>query len=118
MCPFRYLYHVLLFLATQALVFAGAEWKAYFDPESIRVKTSSNERVRVILSGVTSDLIDPAFINDRNYVQLRSEQNGLATVRQENIKFHQLDKANGSWDAYFDVSGVFIGNYRLRYQKP
>lgn len=112
MCPFRYIYHVLLFLASQTLLTSCNEWKAMFDPQSVRVKTASHQRVRVILSGLTSDIIDPANINDRNYVQLRSSDDGLAAVRhQENIRFFELERANNSFDANFDVSGVFLGKF-------
>lgn len=108
MCPLKYLYHVLLFLLSNALLATCADWKALFDPNPITIKTASKQRIHLVLSGISDEII--ANINDRNYIQLRSENDGRATVKnQETIKFFEVEKSNRSWDAYFDVNGVFLG---------
>lgn len=108
MCPLRYLYHVLLFLLSNVLLASCVDWKASFDPKAVTIKTSSKQRVRLILSDLTDEAI--ANINEPNYVQLRSENSGLATVSDlSDVKFFELEKSNKSWDAHFDVNGVFLG---------
>ncbi|CRL04901.1 CLUMA_CG017952, isoform A [Clunio marinus] len=112
MCPFRYLYHVLLFILSNAFLTSCVEWKSTFDPNAITIKTASSRTVRVILSEVPDDKV--ALLNDRDYVQLRSENEDLATVKnQQNVRFFEVDKGNRSWDAFFDVTGVFLGQTRV-----
>lgn len=113
MCPFRYLYHVLLFIASNALITSCAEWKASFEPSAVTIKTATKQRVRLILSDLTDEAI--ANINDRDYLQLRSENDELATVRdQSQIKFFEVERSNRSWDANFDLHGVFLGELSTR----
>lgn len=107
MCPFRYLYHVLLFLLSNALLSTCAEWKAFFNPSALTIKTASKQRVQLVLSGLTSEAI--ANINDQNYVKIKSENDQLATVRDEEIRFYEIGPNNGSYDAFFDINGVFLG---------
>lgn len=107
MCPFRYLYHVLLFLLSNALLSTCAEWKAFFNPSAVTIKTASRQRVQLVLSGLSSEAI--ANINDQNYVKIRSENNQLAAVGDEEIKFFEISPNNGSYDAFFDINGVFLG---------
>lgn len=108
MCPLKYIYHILLFLLSNALLASCVEWKAVFDPNATTIKTATKQRVHLVLSGISDEAI--ANINDRNYVQLISENDQRATVgNQEEIKFLELERSNRSWDAHFDVSGVFLG---------
>lgn len=108
MCPLKYLYHVLLFLLTSAFLSSCAEWKAFFEPRDVQIKTLTSKRIRVILSGLPEEAI--ANINDRTYLQLKSEHDDRATVKnQQEIKFYELDRNSNSWDAHFDISGVFLG---------
>lgn len=112
MCPFRYLYHVLLFLLSNALLSSCVEWKAQFDPDKVTVKTSSKQKIHLILSGLSDETI--ANIDDRAYLQLRSENEELATVKnQQEVKFFELDQNEKSWGAYFDLNGVFLGKKML-----
>jgi solute carrier family 10 (sodium/bile acid cotransporter), member 3/5 len=111
MCPLRYLYIVLgIFLTNFFVICAG--WKANFDPNTTIVKTSSKQKVHLILSDLEDDII--SNINDRNYLQLRSSESEIANVfNQEEIKFIELDRGNKSWQTYFDVTGVFIGSSKI-----
>lgn len=109
MCPFRYLYHVLLFLLSNAILASCVTWTAHFDPPTVTVKTGSQEKVRLILSGLDDDAI--ANIDNRDYIQIKSENEGRATVSDQNLKFFSVNSANRSYDANFDVNGVFLGNY-------
>lgn len=71
------------------------------------IKTASRQRVQLVLSGLSSEAI--ANINDQNYVKIRSENNQLAAVGDEEIKFFEISPNNGSYDAFFDINGVFLG---------
>lgn len=111
MCPFRYLYHVLLFLVSNALIASCVEWKAFFDPSAVTVKTASKQNVQVVLSGISDEAI--ANLDNRDYVQLRSENEALATVgEQQEIRFRKNDSTS-TWNAFFDVSGVFLGSTKI-----
>lgn len=108
MCPFRYLHHVLLFLLSNALVARSIKWKAQFDPSETTIKTGSNRQIRLVLTGLSDEAIEN--INNRDYIQLRSEKEQLARVENHNeIKFFEIDPASRSWDTYFNLSGVFLG---------
>lgn len=109
MCPLKYLFHVLLFLLSNVLLAScDVGWKASFEPSALTVKTSSKERVRLVLSGISDDTI--AHIKDRDYIQLRSEKTGNARVDNQNeIVFFEVERSNKTWDAMFDVTGVFLG---------
>lgn len=114
MCPFKYLYHVLLFLLSNALFAACVTWKADFEPKEVRVKTGTQEKVRLVLSGLDDDAI--ANIDNRDYIQIKSENEGRATVADHNqIKFALMGSGNRSYDANFDVHGVFLGELRLNH---
>lgn len=111
MCPFRYLYHVLIFLLSNALLASCVEWKALFEPKAVTVKTASKQSVHLVLTGLP-DEITP-HINDRDFVQLKSEKDSLATVKnQHEIQFTRNDSAS-TWSAFFDVSGVFLGSTKI-----
>lgn len=72
------------------------------------VKTASQQRVRLVLSGLSNEAIDN--INNREYIQFKSENDLLARVDdKKEIKFFELERSNRSWDAYFDVKGEFLG---------
>lgn len=72
------------------------------------VKTASQQRVRLVLSGLSDEAIDN--INNREYIQFKSENDLLARVDdKKEIKFFELERSNRSWDAYFDVKGEFLG---------
>lgn len=110
MCPFRFLYHVLLFLLSNAILASCVTWTARFDPSEVKVKTGSHEKVRLVLSGLDDDAI--ANIDNRDYIQIKSENQGRATVADQNqIKFFLVNSANRSYDANFDVNGVFLGKF-------
>lgn len=90
------------------LLASCAEWKASFDPKSVTLKTGTKQRVRLILSDLSDEAIEN--INDSSYIQLRSENDRRATVSDPNeIKFFEFERSNKSWNAYFDISGVFLG---------
>jgi hypothetical protein len=108
MCPFRYLYHVIIFILSNALITSCVDWKASFEPSAVTIKTASKQRIHLVLSGLADEVI--SNINDRDYVQLRSENDELATIKdQSQMKFFEVERSNRSWDAYFDLSGVFLG---------
>jgi hypothetical protein len=110
MCPLRYLYHILLFLTSNVLLTSCTEWKAFFEPNAVTVKTAAKQRVHLVLSGISDETI--ANLNDRDYIQLKSENDELAMVRnQDQIKFFEVERSNRSWDAFFDVNGVFLGKF-------
>lgn len=107
MCPFRYIYHILIFLLSNVLLATCVDWKATFNPAAITVKTASKQRVHLVLSGLSDEAI--ANIDDRNYIQLRSEDDDRATVTNEGIKFFEFSREDRSWDANFDLNGIFLG---------
>lgn len=109
MCPFRYLYHILIFLLSNILLTSCVDWRATFNPEAVIVKTSSKQRVHVVLSGLSDEAI--ANIANRDYLQLRTEDEDRATVTNDGIKFFELSRENRSWDANFDLNGIFLGKY-------
>lgn len=104
MCPFRYFYHVLLFLLSNALLTTCLDWRAEFDPAKIELKTGTKQRVHLVLSGLSDDAIE--HLGDREYVQIKSEHVKQATVEQD-IQFSEI--ATRSWGADFVVNGVFLG---------
>lgn len=113
MCPLRCLLQFLVLFLTQAVIFA-ASWSAQFNPEKIEVKTDSYSGVELTLKGLTDNIIDANNINDRNFLQLKSDDDDLAIVRdQKNIKF-ELKQADGTWTSHFNVSGVFLGMEKLQ----
>lgn len=111
MCPFRYLYHVILFLVSNALLASCVEWKAIFNPSEVTVKTASKQNVHLVLSGISDEII--ANLDNRDYVQLKSENDELATVKnQHEITFRKNDTTS-TWNAFFDVSGIFLGSTKV-----
>lgn len=110
MCPFRYLYHVLLFLVSNVLLASCVDWKAAFNPTDVRIKTASKARVNLVLSGLTSDAI--ASLNDQYSVKLRSEDDEIATIKAQELRFFEIGDRTGSYDANFDVDGVFLGEWK------
>ena len=112
MCPLRCLLQFLVLFLTQAVIFA-ASWSAHFNPEKIQVLTDRNYEVELTLKGLTDNIIDANDINDRNFLQIKSDDDDLATIRdQKNIKF-ELNQADGTWNSHFNVSGVFLGMGKL-----
>lgn len=119
MCPFRYLYHVLLFLLTNFLIIsntnAAVEWKAYFDPNPITIKTASRQRVSLVLAGLPEEFVDQfQYPNhtDQQYIQLVSEDASLASIRhQDKMTVFALNKT--ALDTKFDLFGEFLGEHKL-----
>ena len=111
MCPFRYIDHVLFFLLSNIFLTSCVEWKAFYDPKQLTVKTASKQSVHLTLSGISDEII--ANINNRDYVQLKSEDDALATVKnQQQITFTK-NESTSTWSAFFDVSGVFLGSTKV-----
>lgn len=113
MCPVRYIYHVLFFLISNALIasVAAVDWKAYFDPNPVTVKTAAQQRVRLILSELPDDVIKNFNGTENPYIQLRSQDESLAIVRNtDKLTWFELDRKNKSYDAHFNVDGIFLGN--------
>lgn len=111
MCPFRYLYHVLFFILSNIFLSSCVEWQAFYDPKQLTVKTASKQSVHLTLSGISDEII--ANINNRDYVQLKSEDDALATVKnQQQITFTK-NESTSTWSAFFDVSGVFLGSTKV-----
>lgn len=111
MCPFRHLYHVILFLVSNALLASCVEWKAFFEPSAVTVKTSSKQNVHLILSGISDETI--ANLDNRDYIQMKSENDELATVKNQQEMTFRKNDSTSTWHAFFDVSGVFIGNTKV-----
>lgn len=108
MCLLRCFLQLLVLFLIQTAIFA-ASWSTQFNPEKIEVLTDRNYQVELTLNGITDNIIDANNINDRSYLQLKSDDDGLATVRdQKDIKF-ELNQADGTWSSHFNVSGVFLG---------
>lgn len=99
---------------SNALLVTCVDWKAQFEPSATTIKTGSKQRIHLVLSGLSDEAI--ANIDNRDYIQLKSENDGLATVNnQHELKFFEIDRANRSWDANFDVTGVFLGKSIVKY---
>lgn len=111
MCPFIYFYHVILFLVSNALLASCVEWKAHFNPNAVTVKTAAKEHIHLVLSGISDETI--ANLDNRDYVQLRSENDAVAAVKDQKLTFMEQNRANRTFDAYFDVSGVFLGSTNI-----
>lgn len=110
MCPIRYIYHVLFFLLTHSLITSATDWKAYFDPNPVTVKTAGKQRVRLILSELPDDVINSFNRTENHFIQLKSENDELATVRgSEKMVWFELNRENKSWDSHFNIDGVFLG---------
>lgn len=111
MCPVRYIYHVLFFLVSNFLIASAAvEWKAYFDPNPVTVKTAARQRVRLILSGLPDDVISHFNGTENPYIQLKSEDESLALVKSsDKLTWFELNRQNKSYDAHFNVDGIFLG---------
>ena len=110
MCPLRYIYLVLLFLLTNLLIVSASEWKAFFDPNPISVKTAQKQRVHLVLAGLPEDFVNDIRVNntDQQYIQLVSEDESLASVRHQN-KMAIFPLNNTAVDTNFDVHGEFLG---------
>jgi hypothetical protein len=116
MCPMRYLYHVLIFLLTHLLLVSCTDWKAYFDPNPVLVTTAGTNRVRLVLSDLPDDVTSRlrAQNSDQDYIQLVSEDDNLATVKNQNkMVFFEVNRTARSWDTKFNVDGVFLGKKKL-----
>lgn len=107
----RNVFHILLLLSSNVLLSRCSEWKAVFEPDAVTVQAGAIERVHLILSGLSDELIKN--INDRDFVEIRSDHEALAIIsNQDEIKFIEFDKVNRSYEVYFDVEGVFLGRYQ------
>lgn len=108
MRPLQCLLQFLVLLLSPSVIFA-ASWSAEFNPDKITVQTGLNSEVELTLKDLTDNIFDANNINDRYFLQLKSDHDDLAIVRdQENIKF-ELKQDGGTWTSRFNVSGVFIG---------
>lgn len=117
MCPVRYIYHILFILLSNALLISAAsvDWKAYFDPNPITVKTAARQRVRLLLSDLPDDVIKNFNATENLYIQLQSEDNSLAIVKStDKLTWFEVNRENRSYDAHFNVDGIFLGNYRIK----
>jgi hypothetical protein len=120
MCPLFYLLMLSLFLFPFLLLSSAAvsnvRWNATYAPNPLQVKMDKIEMVNLTLYGLTPDVFDPKYINDRNYVTLRSMDPTLAAVKeQELIEFKEVSKDQGKWSTQFKVSGIFLGEFFGRF---
>lgn len=107
MRPNFYVFCTLWLLSNKCLE-TNAQWTAFFDPSNVTVTMTSSETVHVILSGLSSEIIEN--INNRNYVRFWTENSQVATVDyQDDIVFIESEVTVGSWEASFNINGVFIG---------
>lgn len=118
MCPLRYIYHVLFFLLTNLLILTSAnatEWKAYFDPNPITLKTATKQRIHLVLDGLPEDFVkelSPPNNTDQPYIQLVSRDSNLASVKnQKSMVFFPINKT--AVDTNFDVFGEFLGQTQI-----
>lgn len=111
MCPLRYLISLLLCLFTFAV---NAKFQAMFEPAKIDVlMTEVSGKVDLTITGLTSEIMDPSNVNDRNYVQIKSRNADLAAINNPNeVNFLQISE-NGTFAAHFNVSGIFLGSTEL-----
>lgn len=116
MCPVRYIYHIIFFLLTNILIASAVtvEWKALFDPNPVTVKTAARQRVRLLLSELPDDVIKNFNGTENPYIQLQSEDESLAVVKSsDKLTWFEVNRQNKSYDAHFNVDGVFLGNYKV-----
>lgn len=78
-------------------------------PNNITVKMDQSEISELTIYGLTEDIIDPAYINDRNYLQIRSLDEDLASVKHHEYNFTTVSKDQGTWSTQFEVAGKFLG---------
>lgn len=84
-------------------------WSTSFDPSQIDVQTNSEVSMQVFLSDLSERVIEN--INEPNFVLLRSSNEEIAVVvDQDNIRFERQDGSN-TYQADFRVGGVFLGEF-------
>lgn len=69
----------------------------------------NTQMIDLTIYGLVEDIIDPKFINDRNYLQIRSLDEDLASVKHHEIVFTEVSKDQGKWSTQFEVAGKFLG---------
>lgn len=99
---------LLWILSTALAPTCAQQWSAVFNPSNVTITMGTYKSVHVILSDVPSNVI-----NNRDIVRLVSSNTQVARVDyQEDITF--TPRADGSYEAYFDFQGIFIGkNYPI-----
>lgn len=108
MCS-KYLYYSLLWLFSNGFLPTCAQWRAEFTPSAVEVTMATSKRGHVTLWGLSEEIT--GRINDRTYVRFGTENAEVARVDyQDNIEFFANENSVGSLEAYFEISGIFIGN--------
>lgn len=101
-----FVYCSFLWLLLNGFLSANAQWTAVFNPNAVTVTMGTTERVQVILSGLTNEIIER--INDRSFVSLATENSQVANVEgHDDIEFVQ--RSDGSWETSFEINGIFLG---------
>lgn len=107
------IYNRLVSLLIILAVFAPfcSALKAQFNPNSLTVKISDHQSVKVLLSDLEQNVKD--LINDRNILQILSDDESIAqVVNQRQITFAKNEN-DESWEANFNVSGIFLGSAKV-----
>lgn len=84
-------------------------WQANFNPSEVVVTTVLRERVHLVLSDLSNDII--SNIDNRNIVQIRTESYRIAVVENhDDIRFTAVPGVPNSFSADFYIKGVFLGD--------
>lgn len=104
----KYFGCVLLFLLYNAVVASCTNWAATFDPVSTIITTGITQRAHLILSELSDETV--SNIQDSNYVRVRSQNEQVASIRNQNeIEFSPVNGVERSWETFFVINGVFLG---------
>lgn len=97
---------IFLFTLSNINPSACIDWQATFHPTKTSIEIDGTERIHLILSNLTAETIDTI---NANFV-IRTQDEKVAVVEQPGeIRFDHLANEGGSWETYFDLKGVFLG---------
>lgn len=81
------------------------ELDTIFTPSAITVKISDHQNVKLVISGLNNG----KNVNVQGFIKIKSSDKDVAQVcDDEQMRFIQTSNET-SWEAYFNVSGIFLG---------
>lgn len=104
--------HAVIYLSFLSLsIHLTSGLKATFDPSSITINTANYRNVKLELS----DLRDYEIlkVNDKSYLSLQSSDEKVARVENRDKIIFVKSPNQESWEADFNVSGVFMGSSEI-----
>lgn len=97
--------HLLVILSLINFVIC---WRVIFEPNKTIVTVGDHQKVQVILSELTEDLIKNFTNGENNLIEFKNDDENLVGIENdENSKWIQI---NESWMRNFTINGIFLGN--------